>query len=225
MSDYQVKVIIRNNRILKAIKAKGFNSPTDLARKYKITGTKIIGIISGKIKPLDRNGELRDYVKDLLDVIDLTVEQAFTERQLQGFKKHRFVFEAKENDLLQIVSSKIKPLEISMMEKDVATLIDGCIYSLPENYRKVIRGIIYENKTLQDLGKELNVGRERIRQIYKRGILKLRTSENFEKLIESGARDLFKNTLFSKSPKNKISVIDNLEIEKGEMNDNDRTVV
>lgn len=197
MSDYQVKVVIRNNRLLKAIKAKGFNSPTDLARKYQITNSKLIGIISGKIKPLDRNGELRDYVKDLLDIIDLTVEQAFTPRQLQGFKKNRFVFEAKENDLLQIISENKKPLEISVMEKDVTALIDTYVYSLPENYRKIIKGIIYENRTLDSLGKELNISRERVRQIYRRGIIKLRTSDNFKKLVESGAIDLFKNTMFS----------------------------
>lgn len=197
MSDYQVKVVIRNNRLLKAIKAKGFNSPTDLARKYQITNSKLIGIISGKIKPLDRNGELRDYVKDLLDIIDLTVEQAFTPRQLQGFKKNRFVFEAKENDLLQIISENKKPLEISVMEKDVTALIDTYVYSLPENYRKIIKGIIYENRTLDSLGKELNISRERVRQIYRRGIIKLRTSDNFKKLVESGAIDLFKNTIFS----------------------------
>ena len=197
MSDYQVRVVIRNNRLLKAIKAKGFNSPTDLARKYKICGSKIIGIISGKIKPLDRNGEIRDYVKDLLDVIDLTVEQAFTERQLQGFKKHRFVFEANETDLLQIISASKKPLEISMMEKDVKNLINNYLSILPERYAKVIKGMAYENRTLDDLGTELNVSKERIRQMYMRGINKLRTSDNFKKLIESGAIDLFKNTIFS----------------------------
>jgi RNA polymerase sigma factor (sigma-70 family) len=197
MSDYQVRVVIRNNRLLKAIKAKGFNSPTDLARKYKICGSKIIGIISGKIKPLDRNGEIRDYVKDLLDVIDLTVEQAFTERQLQGFKKHRFVFEANETDLLQIISASKKPLEISMMEKDVKNLINNYLSILPERYAKVIKGVAYENRTLDDLGIELNVSKERIRQMYIRGLAKLRTSDNFKKLIESGAIDLFKNTTFS----------------------------
>lgn len=203
MSDYQVKVVIRNNRLLKAIKAKGFSSPTDLARKYKITGTKIINIISGRTKPLDRNGELRHYVKDLLDIIDLTVEQAFTERQLQGFKKHRFVFEAKETDLLQIMSENKKPLEISMMEKDVKYLIDNYLSTLPERYEKVIRGIIYSGKNFTDLSKELNITVERTRQIYMRGITKLRTTENFEKLIEYGARDLFKNTEFVRFPENK----------------------
>jgi hypothetical protein len=205
MSDYQVKVVIRNNRLLKAIKAKGFNSPTDLARKYKICGTKIIGIISGKIKPLDRNGELRDYVKDLLDIIDLTVEQAFTERQLQGFKKHRFVFEANETDLLQIISASKKPLELSMMEKDVKNLINNYLSTLSERYAKVIKGIIYNGKNFTDMSKELNITVERTRQIYIRGITKLRTSDNFKKLIDSGAIDLFKNTIFSGTKKEVIN--------------------
>lgn len=200
MSDYQVKIVIRNNRLLKAIKAKGFNSPTDLARKYKITGSKLIGIISGKIKPLDRNGELRDYVKDLLDIIDLTVEQAFTQRQLQGFKKHRFVFEAKENDLLQIVSENKKPLEISVMERDVKNLINNYLSTLPERYATIIKGVIYNNKSYSEISRELNITVERVRQIYKRGIIKLRTSDNFKKLIESGAVDIFKNTIFSSKP-------------------------
>lgn len=200
MSDYQVKIVIRNNRLLKAIKAKGFNSPTDLARKYKITGSKLIGIISGKIKPLNRNGELRDYVKDLLDIIDLTVEQAFTQRQLQGFKKHRFVFEAKEDDLLQIVSENKKPLEISVMERDVKNLINNYLSTLPERYSTIIKGVIYNNKSYTEIAKELNVTVERVRQIYKRGIIKLRTSDNFKKLIESGAVDIFKNTIFSSKP-------------------------
>lgn len=200
MSDYQVKIVIRNNRLLKAIKAKGFNSPTDLARKYQITNSKLIGIISGKIKPLDRNGELRDYVKDLLDIIDLTVEQAFTQRQLQGFKKHRFVFEAKENDLLQIISENKKPLEISVMEKDVKNLINNYLLTLPERYATIIKGVIYNNKSYTEIAKELNVTVERVRQIYKRGIIKLRTSDNFKKLIQSGAIDIFKNTIFSNKP-------------------------
>jgi len=200
MSDYQVKIVIRNNRLLKAIKAKGFNSPTDLARKYKITGSKLIGIISGKIKPLDRNGELRDYVKDLLDIIDLTVEQAFTQRQLQGFKKHRFVFEAKEDDLLQIVSENKKPLEISVMERDVKNLINNYLLTLPERYATIIKAVVYNNKSYTEIARELNITVERVRQIYKRGIIKLRTSDNFKKLIQSGAVDIFKNTIFSNKP-------------------------
>ena len=101
------------------------------------------------------------------------------------------------------------------MEKDIRTLIDTYVYSLPEKHRKVVRGVIYENRTLDDLGTELKVSRERVRQIFKKAILKLRTSENFDKLIESGARDLFKSTSFVRFPENKISLSDDFEINKG----------
>jgi DNA-directed RNA polymerase sigma subunit (sigma70/sigma32) len=224
MSDYRVKVTIRNNRLLKAIEKKGFRSVQQFCDQYKLNYIGANQYINGNKKPLNREGEVKESLKQLLDILEISLEKAFTDKQLEGFKKNSFTIEAQESHLMQIAQLK-KPLEISMMEKDIKTLLDTCIYSLPENYRRVVRGIIYENKTLEDLGKELNVGRERARQLYKRGILRLRTSENFEKLIECGARDLFKNTLFSKSPKNKISTKDNFEIEKGEMNDNDRTVV
>jgi len=84
-----------------------------------------------------------------------------------------------------------------MMEKDVKNLINNYLSTLPDRYAKVIRGIIYNGKNFTDMSKELNITVERTRQIYMRGLTKLRTSDNFKKLIDSGAIDLFKNTLFS----------------------------
>ena len=223
MSDYRVKVTIRNNRLLKAIEAKGFKSVQQFCDQYKLNYIGANQYINGNKKPLNKEGEVKESLKQLLDILDISLEKAFTDKQLKGFKKNSFTIEAKESHLMQIAEMK-KPLEISMMEKDIKTLLDTCIYSLPENYRRVVRGIIYENKTLEDLGNELNVGRERVRQLYTKGILKLRTSENFEKLIECGARDLFESTLFSRSPKNKISTKDNFEIERGEINDIRKTM-
>lgn len=223
MSDYRVKVTIRNNRLLKAIEAKGFKSVQQFCDQYKLNYIGANQYINGNKKPLNKEGEVKESLKQLLDILDISLEKAFTDKQLEGFKKNSFTIEAQESHLMQIAQIK-RPLEISMMEKDIRTLLDTCIYSLPHNYRKVVRGIIYENKTLEDLGNELNVGKERIKQIYKKGILRLRTSENFDKLIECGARDLFKSTLFSRTPKNKISTRDNFEIEEGEINDTRKTM-
>jgi len=211
MSDYRVRVNIRNNRLLKAMEAKGFTSASKFERSYGLRNYSMINLVNGTIPPLTREGKIRPLVKEILEILGISIEQAFTEKQLEGFKKNSFTFEAKESQLMKIAEMK-RPLELSLMEKDIKTLIDTYIYSLPETYRKVIRGIIYENRTLEDLAKELKVSRERIRQIYKRGIHKLRTSENFEKLIESGARDLFNSTMFVRFPKNKISIKDDFEI-------------
>ena len=211
MSDYRVRVNIRNNRLLKAMEAKGFTSASKFERSYGLRNYSMINLVNGTIPPLTREGKIRPLVKEILEILGISIEQAFTEKQLEGFKKNSFTFEAKESQLIKIAEMK-RPLEISLMEKDIKTLIDTYIYSLPETHRKVIRGIIYENRTLEDLAKELKVTRERVRQIYKRGIHKLRTSENFEKLIESGARDLFNSTMFVRFPKNKISTKDDFEI-------------
>jgi len=214
MSDYRVRVTIRNNRILKAIEAKGFSSVQKFCDQYKLNYVGVNSIINGSREPLSERGELKELVKEILDILEISLEKAFTEKQLKGFKKNSFTIEAKESQLMQIAEMK-KPLEISLMEKDIKTLIDTYVYSLPEKHRKVVRGVIYENRTLDDLGTELNVSRERVRQIFKKAILKLRTSENFEKLIESGARDLFKSTSFTRFPENRISLSDDFEINKG----------
>jgi len=204
MSDYRVRVTIRNNRILKAIEAKGFSSVQKFCDQYKLNYLGVNSIINGSREPLSEKGELKELVKEILDILNISLDKAFTEKQLKGFKKNSFTIEAKESQLMQIAEIK-KPLEISLMEKDIRTLIDTYVYSLPEKYRVVVKGLIYENRTLEDLGTELNVTRERIRQIFKRAVLRLRTSENFEKLIESGARDLFENTSFIRFPENNVN--------------------
>ena len=180
----------------------------------------MINLVNGSIPPLTKEGKIRPFVKEILEILGISIEKAFTKKQLEGFKKNSFTFEAKESQLIKIAEMK-RPLEISLMEKDIKTLIDTYVYSLPEKHRKVIKGIIYENRTLEDLAKELNVTRERIRQIYKKGIHKLRTSENFDKLIESGARDLFNSTMFVRFPKNKISTKDDFEIKDSLENKDD----
>jgi len=204
MSDYRVRVTIRNNRLLKAMEKKGFTSAAKFERSYGLHRYTMINIINGTTPPLNKNGEIKPKVKEILDILNISLDKAFTEKQLKGFKKNSFTIEAKESQLMQIAEIK-KPLEISLMEKDIRTLIDTYVYSLPEKYRVVVKGLIYENRTLEDLGTELNVTRERIRQIFKRAVLRLRTSENFEKLIESGARDLFENTSFIRFPENNVN--------------------
>lgn len=224
MSDYRVRVNIRNNRLLKAMEAKGFTSASKFEKSYGLHNYSMINLVNGTKAPLDRNGQVKPFVKEILEILNISLEDAFTEKQLKGFKKNSFTIEAKESQLMQIAEMN-KPLEISLMEKDIKTLVDTYVYSLPEKHRKIVKALIYENRTLKDLAEELNVSRERVRQLFKRAIHKLRTSENFEKLIESGARDLFENTLFSRFPDNKIGLRNDFEIEKGEVNDNDRAVV
>lgn len=195
MSDYRIRVTIRNNRILKAIEAKGFSSVQKFCGQYKLCYVGINSIINGGRQPLSGKRELKETVKELLDILDISAEDAFTKRQLEGFKSHTFTIEAKESQLLQLVDAR-KPLEINLMENDVNKLINGLLSSLPKRYEQVLRMNMFENKPIKEIAVTLGVCKARVGQIIKKGIEKLKTHSNFNKLIESGADDLFKNTKF-----------------------------
>ena len=59
MSDYRIKVSIRNNRLLKAMEAKGFSSAAKFERSYGFRNYAMINLINGSIPPLDKNGEIK----------------------------------------------------------------------------------------------------------------------------------------------------------------------
>jgi RNA polymerase sigma factor (sigma-70 family) len=200
MSDYRIKVSIRNNRLLKAMEAKGFSSAAKFERSYGFRNYAMINLINGSIPPLDRNGEIKTFVKEILDILEINIIDAFTEKQLHGFKKHSFTIEAKESQLMQLTSAK-KPLEMNLIENDVNKLIQNLLSTLPERYQIAIQMYMFENKTTKEIADKLGVGKTRVGQIISKGINRLKTTTNFTKLVESGAIDLFNNTKFKRPEK------------------------
>jgi RNA polymerase sigma factor (sigma-70 family) len=197
MSDYRIRVSIRNNRLLKAMEAKGFKSAAQFERSYGLRKYAMIGLVNGSRLPLNKNGEITPFVKEILDILEINITDAFTEKQLQGFKKNTFTIEAKESQLMQLMSAK-KPLEMNLIENDVNKLIKNLLSTLPERYQIAIQMNLFENKPFKDVADVLKVSKARAQQIVLKGINRLKTTSNFTKLIESGAIDLFENTKFKK---------------------------
>ena len=197
MSDYRIRVSIRNNRLLKAMEAKGFKSAAQFERSYKFNHYFVTNLINGSTPPLDRKGKIKHFVKEILDILEISITDAFTEKQLQGFKKNTFTIEAKESQLMQLTSAR-KPLEMNLIESDVNKLVKNLLSTLPERYQIAIQMNLFENKPLKDVADILKVSRARAQQIVLKGINRLKTTSNFTKLIESGAVDLFENTKFKK---------------------------
>ena len=197
MSDYRIRVSIRNNRLLKAMEAKGFKSAAQFERSYGLRKYAMIGLVNGSRPPLNKKGEITPFVKEILDILEINITDAFTEKQLQGFKKNTFTIEAKESQLMQLTSAR-KPLEMNLIESDVNKLVKNLLSTLPERYQIAIQMNLFENKSLKDVADILKVSRARAQQIVLKGINRLKTTSNFTKLIESGAVDLFENTKFKK---------------------------
>ncbi|MEK6844120.1 MAG: sigma-70 family RNA polymerase sigma factor [Nanoarchaeota archaeon] len=65
---------------------------------------------------------------------------------------------------------------ISIMKEDneeIKNLFEKIIGKLPDKHQRVIRSRFYEEKTLEEIGKELKISRQRINQIEREAIKKL----------------------------------------------------
>ena len=122
MKDYRIKITIRNERLLSAIEGMGHESVMSFCEKYNLPYTSTNDIISGKKPPLKDDGSLTTRCKDLLEILGVSIEEAFTERQMEGFSKTTFETKVKEKDLLQIVNPA-KNQEVRAIESDVSSKI------------------------------------------------------------------------------------------------------
>jgi len=195
MSDYRVKITIRNDRLLSKMEEMGFQSVLKFCKHTGMQYTSTNHIFAGKLSPINEKGEIRKNVKLLLENLDMTVEEAFTTRQLEGFSKNSFETKVKEKQLLQIIN-KPKNLEMKAIENDVKLTLSN-IFSryLSPRYEKVLRmryGIGLDTEhTLEEVGLVLQTTKERVRQIELKAIEKLKQPEVMSQLINTGFSDVF----------------------------------
>jgi len=113
MSDYRVRINIRNNRLLKAMEAKGFTSASKFEKSYGLHNYSMINLVNGTKAPLDRNGHVKPFVKEILEILNISLEDAFTEKQLKG----RCLLPS-ENDCLNC-EARFKTKKIQSLEQEV----------------------------------------------------------------------------------------------------------
>ena len=161
--DYRVKITIRNNRLLKAIEEKGYSSVKQFCLKTGMTYQNVSEIISGKRKPLNEKGFLKPFVIEMLDQLDLTQDEAFTERQLKGFKKRSFQIEMTEKEALQI-ANPVKTTEVIAIESDVVKkLKEIIIKKCSPRQQMAIQYYFFQNFTLEQISEKMDFTKERAR--------------------------------------------------------------
>jgi len=187
--DYRVKITIRNNRILTRMEEKGYPTIISFSKAIGVAYTQIQGVISGKTKPISKKGTIISPVKIMLDALDLSLEDAFTERQLKGFNKNSFEVTMDENQMHSI-TSPVKNTELLAMEQNVhSTLKNLMIKILKPRENMLIEKFYFQNKNLKELAEELNVCRARVDQIIKKALFKL--SKHYHEFDKSGITDVF----------------------------------
>ena len=192
--DYRLKVTIRNDRLLTAMENMGFESVAQFTQTHGLNYERTGQIFNGKLKPLNDKGELTSIAKEILSILNLETDEAFTERQLKGFVKTSFEKRVTEKALLKI-ADPVKNHEFLLMEKDVNKILSEMLSKLPPRYERIVRMMngIGEQEvcSYKKVASELNVGTYRVSQMYLTALKKLSSTSNLEKLKNAGIKDVY----------------------------------
>ena len=192
--DYRLKVTIRNDRLLTAMENMGFESMAQFTQAHGLNYERTGHIFNGKLKPLNEKGELTSIAKEILSILNLETDEAFTERQLKGFVKTSFEKRVTEKALLKI-ADPVKNHEFLLMEKDVNKILSEMLSKLPPRYERMVRMIngIGEQEvcSYKKVASEFNIGTYRVSQMYLTALKKLSTTRNLEKLKNAGIKNIY----------------------------------
>ena len=195
MKDYRIKITIRNDRLLNAIEDKGIPSVKQFCTLYQLNYNSIVKIISGKIKPLNNLGKPIRLVEQIIDILDISLEDAFTERQLKGFAKTNYEISVAEKELKQLVNP-VKNQEQKIIEQDVKLkILEAFSKRLSPREEKSIRlryGFGDEKEhTQHEIAQILNISHARVGQILAKAERKLKHPSVSNNIINTGFNEIY----------------------------------
>lgn len=181
--DYLLKIKIQNNRIVDLMRKNGIKTGAELSRKLKkgISETnEINGLIAMTISPFYKVGKNKNNWREIVilmaDFFKVMPYDLFNERQLNSQRKKNYIETSIsdieiENLILGNNINNKNQLENVENEEYVKYLLKNSNLNYREN--KVLQLRYYENNTLEEVADELEVSRERVRQIEKNGLRKM----------------------------------------------------
>jgi len=185
MDEYNVKVTVRNNLILKAIKDFGYTNLNNFAKASGIGVTGLYSLVNLMEPPVGVKGEFIKSAKDLMEVLGVCPSELWTDEQLTLRLDSNRTERVMSKEALQItLSSSARSLigldypEQELVEEDMARVTKDKLDSLPPRQRKVLQlRFGFDGTpahTLEEIAKIFGVTKETIRMIEARALRLMR---------------------------------------------------
>lgn len=195
-ADYNVKVTIRNNRILDAIREAGFKTQAEFARMFRLKTTVINEYVGLRKAPMNElTGTLKDTASELCMALGKLPEELWSEEQMS--------LQVKRNSSeITMTTAQIQALCVDreygqlpdpneeIEQYDMKQSLTKALQSLTPRRALMLQRYFMEGKTLEEIGKEFNVTRERVSQLID---VSLRTLRQPKRMEEYGYRDFIDN--------------------------------
>jgi RNA polymerase sigma factor (sigma-70 family) len=198
MDEYNVKVTVRNNLILKAIKDFGYTNLNNFAKATGVGITGLYSLVNLMEPPVGVKGEFIKPAKDLMEVLGACPSELWTDEQLTLRLDSNRTERVMSKEALQItLQSSARSLigldypEQEMVEEDMARVMKDKLDSLTPREAKILRlrfgldGV--KEHTCEEVGKLFRCTRTRINQLEQRALLKLRhpsRSDDLKQFVE-----------------------------------------
>ncbi len=189
MKDYRVELKVKNNLLWQAIIATGCSNVSQFSKRYGVWPGAIYNYLNLKRTPINKDGSWRKDALHLGDIFKTSPENLFPPQHVwEGLLKNTGVLEMSWEDIERLPMSAAAMLtdnhtpETEAMEEDTRSALLDSLNGLGPRDRLIIEGrfgLYGEPKTFEQLGDELGVSMERIRQIECRVMRKLAGTNNY----------------------------------------------
>lgn len=176
MTDYSVKVSVRNARILRLMREAGIGTQAELCRRAEITPTTLSAFVNLRRVPINKDGTWAHGVEDVAGALGCDPEDMFSGAQMtMALERNSAVVELAEADMAQLAGGD---LEESVYIKHEAQRL---LARVSPRERMVLTEIS-NGGTLAEIADEMGVSVERVRQISAKAVRRLKHPMHYSPL-------------------------------------------
>lgn len=180
MNEYQIKVTVRNNLILKAIEQAGFKTVADCERAAEVHQGKFNALIAMRERPITTDGEFSFNAKRLMEILGAAPCELWTDEQLYlKLDRNTSKKEVSREDIHHFIEHQTSMFvlpdpEHQIVQNEIHDLIDRTLKTLTKREEQVLKLRFEDDQTLEQVAQVFGVTRERIRQVEAKALRKMR---------------------------------------------------
>jgi RNA polymerase primary sigma factor len=139
-----------------------------------------INKINKTLQQFEQKYERRPSVEELAEILDMPIEKIADTMKMSGrhISMDAPFVEGEDNSLIDVMPNEDSPnADRGLINESLTKEIDRALATLTEREQKILRqffGLGAQEKTLEEIGEELHLTRERVRQIKEKAIKKLK---------------------------------------------------
>ena len=181
--DYRLDIRVRNANILRAMKAAGIESASELAKRTGFSPSEVGLLINLRKSPRCANGDLRKSVMRICEVLNSTPQELFCDAQNEPLSTNRAWVDVAAEHAFALANRH------TAIEHDdgLAPAVNAAMQTLTTREADIIRrhlGWDGEPQTLTEIGAAWDISGGRARQIAQHALRKLRHPSRCDDLRE-----------------------------------------